>query len=90
MDPINILKGAAAFVVSTGVGAIVKNAVKATTPEDLKKFSKISVVVGTAVVSSMVADHSTTYVKERIDKTVDAIKKVKPEVPVITDVEPND
>lgn len=89
MDPINILKGVTTLVVSTGVGAIVKNAVKATTPEDIKKFSKISIVVGSAVVSSMVADNATNYVRDQIDKGVKTFKDAK--VPNISDVEePND
>lgn len=87
MDAVKILHGTTKFVVSTGVGAIVKNAVKATTPEDIKKLSKLSVWVGTAVVSSMVAEAATKYTKEKIDSGIKAVKDAQ--VHVITDVEEN-
>jgi len=88
MDAVKFIKGAATLVVSTGVGAIVKNAVKATTPYDITRVSKIGVWVGAAVVSSMVADNATTYVKEKIDKGVQAVKDAQ--VPDISSMEKED
>lgn len=87
MDAVKIVQGTTKFVVSAGVGAIVKNAIKATTPEDIKKLSKLSVWVGSAVVSSMVAEAATKYTKEKIDAGIQAVKDSQ--VHVITDVEEN-
>ena len=65
----NLGKSAAGILISLGVGAVVQNAVNATTPFDQKLLKKISVKVGGYVLSSMVADHAVKYSFEQIDAT---------------------
>jgi hypothetical protein len=41
-----LLKGAASLVASAGIGAVVENAIRSTTPVDIGKFNKILTMVG--------------------------------------------
>jgi len=71
-----LLRYATKSVVSTGAAAVVSNAVKATTPADIKRLKKISVWVGTAAISGLVAEHSTKRILKMYDNAVDAVKDV--------------
>lgn len=70
-----LLRYATKTVVSSGAAAVVSNAVKATTPSDIKKLKKLSIWVGTAAISGIVAEHSTKRVMKSYDSIVDAVKK---------------
>jgi len=81
---LDIIKSVATLIISTGVGAIVTNAVKSTTPDDLKLYSKIFVVIGTVAASSAISDITADYsvkkieeFKTDIDDARDAIKSRK-------------
>lgn len=73
----DLAKSAVTLVASAGVGAVVTNAVKATTPEDLKIASKIAVVVGTFVASKAIADVASTYCSKQIDEVQNGISQIK-------------
>lgn len=62
------------IVVSAGVGAIVGNAVKYTTPPDMSFIKKLCVGAGTLVLGSMVSDKATEYTDRKIDETVEEVK----------------
>lgn len=87
MDKLEIAKFAASTVVSIGVGAVFGNAVKMTTPTDLKLIQKISVGVGSAVLGSMISNAATTYVKTKIDEAVGSLTKADTEEPEDTTTE---
>jgi hypothetical protein len=70
-----ILRYATKTVVSSGAAAVISNAVKATTPSDIKKLKRLSIWVGTAAISGLVAEHSTKRVMKAYDSVVDAIKE---------------
>lgn len=70
---LDILKSAVGMVVTSGVGIVVKNAIKATTPEDLKRSERIFVTVGTFAVSGIVGKAASDYVGGQIDKVSDSI-----------------
>jgi len=72
-----LAKSAATLVASAGVGAIVTNAIKATTPDDLKIATKITVVVGTFVASRAVADVASNFCAKQIDQVTDGIKQIR-------------
>lgn len=61
-------------VVSSGAAAIVTNAVKATTPEDISKLKKLTVVVGTMAIGGVVAEAANNHVMKGFDDIVSAIK----------------
>lgn len=73
----DLAKSAVTLVASAGVGAIVTNAIKATTPEDLKIASKIAVVIGTFVASKAVADMASTYCSKQIDEVKSGVSQLK-------------
>ncbi len=60
--------------VSSGAAAIISNAVKATTPEDINRLKKITIWAGTAAISGLVAEHATKRIMRTYDGTVNAIK----------------
>lgn len=70
-----LLRYATKTVVSSGAAAVISNAVKATTPSDIKKLKKLSIWVGTAAISGLVAEHSTKRVMKAYDSVVDAVKE---------------
>jgi hypothetical protein len=69
-----LLRYATKTVVSSGAAAVISNAVKATTPSDIKKLKKLSIWVGTAAISGLVAEHSTKRVMKSYDSVVNAVK----------------
>jgi hypothetical protein len=69
-----LLRYATKTVVSSGAAAVISNAVKATTPADIKRLKKISIWVGTAAISGLVAEHSTKRVMKSYDSVVNAVK----------------
>jgi hypothetical protein len=73
----DILKSAVTLIASAGVGAVVTNAVKATTPDDLKTMNKIFVLVGTMVTAHAVSDIASKYTSDQIDEIGKAAKIAK-------------
>jgi hypothetical protein len=85
MNPLKVIKATTGIVVSFGAGAIVNNAIKATTPADVHAIKKIALVIGGFAVSGIVADAAVKYSNKTFDDVDEAIKNVK--VHKITDVE---
>lgn len=75
-NAVTIARFATRAVVSSGAAAIVQNAVKATTPDDLKRLKKLSIVVGTMALGSIVADAANKHVMKGFDDIVKTIKDV--------------
>ena len=76
-DALSLVKNVTTLVVSAGVGAVVGNAIKASTPEDLKILQKISIGVGGFVLSGMVGSFASKYADEQIDTTVSQFTELK-------------
>ena len=76
MTKIERVKLVSGLVISIGVGAIVNNAIKCTTPESIRGIKKICVFVGAIALGSMLSDAATTHADKKIDKTVDQIKEM--------------
>ena len=75
MNPLSLVKTVVEVVVSVGVGAVVGNAIKASTPTNTHVVKRVAIGVGGFVLSSMVGDLATKYTNETIDDTADKIKK---------------
>lgn len=75
MDKIKTIKKVGAIVVSIGVGAIINNAVKATTPSTAGLVVKGCIVVGAYVLGSMVAKKAITHMEGEVDSIVKEVKK---------------
>lgn len=74
MKKLEVVKAVAGIVVSLGAGAVVGNAIKFTSPEDLKVLAKVGVGIGGFVISAMVGDAAAKYTEEQIDSVVDGVK----------------
>lgn len=72
-----IFKSASSLIVSVGAGAIVTNAVKATTPVGTNVYMKVAVGIGSLVVSNMVGDAASKYLADNVDKLVADVKEAK-------------
>lgn len=77
MNPITISKSVVDAVVGIGVGAVVGNAIKMSTPADVKLPTKICITVGGFVLSGLVAHHASKHATEQIDITLEQIKELK-------------
>lgn len=71
MNILPIVKGATGLVASLGAGAVVGNAIKATTPSDMKKITKVLVGVGGIVISSIAGDMAAKYIEDQIQAGAD-------------------
>lgn len=67
MNILPLIKGATGIAASLGAGAVVGNAIKATTPEGLKRSSKILVGIGSVVLSGIAGDMAAKYIEQQID-----------------------
>jgi len=84
MNPLNLIKTVTEIVVSVGVGAVVGNTIKLTTPAGTHVLKRVAIGVGGFVLSSMISDKASTYATTTIDETVEKIKKlIKPETPEV-------
>lgn len=84
MNPLSLVKTVVEITVSVGVGAVVGNAVKASTPAGIHVVKRVAIGVGAFVLSSMVGDMATKYATDTIDETAGKIKKfMKKETPEI-------
>jgi len=59
------------FVASIGVGAVIKNAIEKSTPENTSTVNKLSVWVGTTVICGVVNDLAGKYVENEINGVLD-------------------
>lgn len=73
----DILKSAVTLIASAGIGAVVTNAVKATTPDDLKTMNKIFVMVGTVAAAHAISDVAAKYTSDQIDEVAKAASVAK-------------
>lgn len=64
-------------VVSSGVGAVVGNAIKASTPANATTLKKVTIGVGGLVLSSMVGQQAVRHTGEQIDQTMHQISELK-------------
>lgn len=68
---VNIIKIVVGFVASAGVGTVVGNAVKATSPAITTPLSKALIAVGSVVAVSMAGAAAAKHTDEEIDKVVE-------------------
>lgn len=76
MKKLDMVKTVGGIIVSVGVGAIVNNIVKSTTPVSMGTIKKVCIGVGGLVLSSMISDKAVKYTETKIDSAVNEIKKM--------------
>lgn len=74
MNLLSVFVKASKVVTEIGVGMIVSNAIKATTPEDIKRGSKIAIAVGGFALGSMIGAKASSYIEGEIQGFVASIK----------------
>ena len=74
MKKITIAKTVVGLTTSVGVGAIIANIIKTTTPVPVGLIMKVCMFVGGTVLSGLVSDQATTYTDDKIDETVALVK----------------
>lgn len=77
MDKLGIFKAISSMVVSFGVGTIIENIVKQTTPDNIGKIKKIGIYIGSLALSGMISDKVGKYVEENIQDIVNSVNKIK-------------
>lgn len=77
MNPIALIKIASEVVVSLGVGTIVGNVVRATTPENVKGVKKVGILVGSMVLGAMASKKAVEFVNEQIDEVAENVENAK-------------
>lgn len=75
MNKLNILKSATGMIVSAGAGTIVGNAIKASTPADVKTVNKVLIAVGGFALTGMVGEMASKYATDSIDEVAEAFNK---------------
>ena len=76
MNKLEAVKTVAGLVVSLGVGAVVGNVIKATTPEDLKTYSKVLVGVGSFALAGYFSMQAAKQTEESIQGLADEASKL--------------
>lgn len=75
MKKLDILKTGLSLLVSVGVGAVVGNAIKATTPETTKGIGKLLVTLGSLALTGIASDMASRYTETKIDEAADAVRE---------------
>lgn len=73
---LGVVKGVAELAVSAGVGVVVGNLVRATTPEDLSRVQKIMVGVGGYAIGGVLGDLSAKHVSGQIDEYATRVREI--------------
>lgn len=76
MKKIDMLKAAGAIVISVGVGAIVGNVIKCTTPSTTGPIKRLCILIGSIVLCNMVGDQAVDYSEKKVDEAVTQIKSM--------------
>lgn len=85
-EVLKTVKQVVTVVVSAGVGAIVGNAVRHTSPADMGLFKKACVGVGSLVLGSMLSDKASEYTDAKIDETVEEVQNMFAQTEEATDI----
>jgi hypothetical protein len=84
MNAIEIAKGVLGTITAIGVGNIVGNVVKATTPAGLNLFNRASISFGSFIIGGVITDHAVRYLNAELDNLL--IKKEELPVEILDKV----
>lgn len=71
---LTVVKMVGGLVISIGVGAVVANLIRATTPEDVKKVTKVCIGVGSFFVAGMTASAASNKFEGTMDSIIKAVQ----------------
>lgn len=67
INPVVIVKGVLELAASAGTGIVVGNLVKATTPDDISKFQKVMIGIGSYTIGAVLSDLSAKHISSTVD-----------------------
>lgn len=73
----DLIKFIAKCIISTSVGTVVGNAIKATTPTNLSAFNKVATVIGEFVLTSAAGGIVADYVVKEVEESFSKKEKQK-------------
>ena len=76
MDKLKVVKAVGELIVSVGVGSIIGNAIKTTTPSNVGKITKFCIGAGSLVLSGMIGDMAVDYTGKKFDEAVNQVKEM--------------
>lgn len=82
MNVVSIITVVAKFAVSASVGGVVGNLVAVKTPANVKPLTKISLGIGTFVLSGMLSDMAMNYVEAQAIEILEGIVQTREMVKV--------
>ena len=71
---LTVVKMVGGLVISIGVGAVVANLIRATTPEGVKKVTKVCIGVGSFFVAGMTASAASNKFEGTMDSIIKAVQ----------------
>lgn len=71
---LTVVKMIGGLVISIGIGAVAANLIRATTPEDVKKVTKICIGVGSFFVAGMTASAASNKFEGTMDSIIKAVQ----------------
>lgn len=77
MQKLDIFKTVLDAAVSSGVGSIVGNHIKASTPADANKLTKATTIVGGLVLSGAAGSWATGYARGQVDQTAAQLQALR-------------
>lgn len=83
MNITKIVKPAVTLIASVGVGVVVSNVVKSSTPVDVNLLNKVLIGAGSFALTTVIADAATKSINAQIDEISSAVSTVKETVQVI-------
>lgn len=89
MGILGIVTAVAEIVVGSGVGTVVGNVIKTTTPKNLSKFQKLGVMVGSAAITGVLGDLCVDYIENKIGETVEMVEAGKQIAETVKNIKEN-
>lgn len=83
MNLLSTLTGLAKYAASISVGTVVGNLVAVTTPANAKPITKMSIGLGTFILTGVISDMAMTYVEKQIFDIATMIVTAKANVEVL-------
>lgn len=82
MNKIKVLKAGSKFIGTIGVGMIVRNIVKTTTPINMNIIQKVCIGVGGFALSGIIGDQAVDYIDKELDSAIKMVKESLDEIKV--------
>lgn len=73
-----LAKNVVSIIATAGVGTVIENVIKKTTPEDISRLQKIGIRIGSLVIGAMVSEQVENFTVSKFDELYNTITKIYP------------